>query len=342
MSVNKTYIRPARRKKLVAIVIACIAAALVAAVILSLLFVKARPSRVVYCDGEVLKFCDIDNEPQVLHDSFDFDTYKHNIKVAAVSEDGKKLFYYIGKALYLCNTENSVLDKAEIVSDCSQFYLHKSGEKGLIITYGDARSLSYWCESDGIKKLSDNLDEVKISKDFEKIFYTAYAEPENYTSQNLYLSENGNEAELIEESIGDWQITESGKTLYFVKDGNLYSKNNADAPVCLSRGDDGITILNVFDGGVYYKIYSPLENDSNRPVRLAFHDGKKEYILNENYCNVTAAAKDRPVIFYYATEEPVVDSSVDYNPKFYVAVDAAVTEIEGDVINSAIITPDGK
>lgn len=250
-------------------VLAVVAAILVLAILLPVLFSGGSDNYAIYIKdnqlqyGELPKLKDVQEITNKLLDGYDLEDVSYPQALRSyiyMSDDGNKLFYpdrvefsnygYVNTVTLYCRQINKP-DKEPVKID-SGITTYKTNKDGTMVYYIKNGNL-YQNDLEEKTKIDGDVSTFYLSEDEKTLVYlTTSDEADGSTTKNLYLVKNGKDPEKILSGISDLErISSDFKTIIFVKNESLYVMYDFDEPVKIASHVS--SVLQSYDSGeVYY------------------------------------------------------------------------------------------
>lgn len=324
----KSYITP--NKKVLSLG-AAISIIVVIAIIISALFTGAEPNCSLYMKDGELMYYGMRGEPQQITQ----DTEGIGISfLPVVFHRRNKMFYLINEELFF--REINSKKEAKTLATGVQFYTTDKGyKKVLILTKEKELYIHDLKESIKIDSVISGQT-VEYSNDLKKIIYIKQSTNSANTDNkfDLYMY-NGKESVLIESEINALRVAEDLSTVFYIKDGALYSSHGTKDS---KKIDSNVsTIYGEYKNGQIYYIKNSEEGNFDRTsgeISVYYYNGKESLLVAENISSFKAAESQTPIVFYS------VYSDTQDGKKQYVAIKDKSTTIDEYISHS--VSPDGK
>ncbi|MBR4308094.1 MAG: zinc-ribbon domain-containing protein [Oscillospiraceae bacterium] len=303
---------------------------------------KSKQNFALYIKDKEVYYAELKNKPKAwevtskltadTNDSNDFlSSIASNIEDhIKLSKDGKTIIF--PDKLEGTSSYNLYFRKVEKKKDAekidSEVIRYSMNENFSIITYlkGSDRNLyQATLGKDNKEKIASNVSSYFVSDNAKKIYILD-------NEGNLYLKSGKKDKEKL---CGDVSsivyVSENFKTVYFVKDGDLYKQVGTKDKVKIDS--DYSSILWVYESGeMYYTTFD--EEESN--YTLHYYNGKKSFVISEEYDFTNDFAADKAVICYNEISE-------DDDPTVCIAVGKkSYTAKLSDEATEITISNDGK
>lgn len=324
-------------KKFIAIGAAALAAILVIAIVVSALFTPVH-SYVLYAKEDEMWYYDGSGKPWRVAEDTEDKYFEDDYVVTTAN--GKRMYFIQDGDLYYRDVE-SKKEAVKIHSKVDNFIINEDGTE---LVYVRNEKLY---RSNGKKEGEEIADDVSymtaFTKDLKKILYVTCEEKEIEENGEVRTEEvydvflcTGKKTMEVAKSVSSWASNEDLSVIYYVKNGDLFSKKGKRDAVEIDK--DVSQISRVYDGFIYYNKVEVEETkneygyvDRKETRTLCYYDGKKTGDFGEN-TYIVSAAKEKPVIVYASRVETEDEEGyTKYEYEYSVATKADSMDVDMEI-----------